>query len=120
MAQPSPIQHVVVIVKEKHSFDNYFCRLPGANGDATLAHASDPPKTDHPHDHATWLRRAKVAVREQYFETDIPAYYAYARQYTLCDNYFTDVAGPPPAHHLMLIAGGSPGLGHPTRYRLPG
>jgi phospholipase C len=30
MAQPSPIQHVVIIVKENHAFDNYFGRFPGA------------------------------------------------------------------------------------------
>src|ERR1700694_2676005 len=118
MAQLSPIQHVVIIVKENHSFDNYFGRFPGANGDATLAHASDPPTTDHPHDHATWLRRARVAAREQYFETDIPAYYAYARQYVLCENYFTDVAGPSTPNHLMLVAAASPIINNP-HYRDP-
>ena len=29
---PNPIQHVVIIVKENHTFDNYFGRFPGANG----------------------------------------------------------------------------------------
>ena len=27
-----PIEHVVLIIKENHSFDNYFGTLPGANG----------------------------------------------------------------------------------------
>jgi phospholipase C len=113
MAQPSPIKHVVIIVKENHAFDNYFGRFPGANGDAKLPHAPDPPATDHPHDHATWLRRAKVAVRQQYFETDIPAYWAYSRQFVLCDNYFTDVAGPSAPNHLMLVAAASPIINNP-------
>ena len=39
----SPIQHVVIIVKENHAFDNYFGRFPGADGDPNLALASDPP-----------------------------------------------------------------------------
>src|SRR3989442_9794303 len=37
--------------------------------------------SDPPHDHAAWLRRAQGAVRQQYHESDIPAYFAYARQY---------------------------------------
>ncbi len=28
----SPIQHVVFIIQENHSFDNYFATFPGANG----------------------------------------------------------------------------------------
>jgi phospholipase C len=118
MVQPGPIRHVVIIVKENHTFYNYFGRFPGANGDASLVHASDPPKSDHPHDHATWLRRARVAAREQYFKSDIPAYWAYARQYVLCDNYFSDVAGPSTPNHLMLIAAASPVINNPN-YRDP-
>src|ERR1700716_1398154 len=53
-----PIQHVVIIVKENHAFDNYFGRFPGADGDPNLASATDPPASDHPHDHASWVRRA--------------------------------------------------------------
>ena len=83
MAAKTPVEHVIIIFKENHSFDNYFGRFPGANGDASLAHASDPPAVSPAHDHKTWLARAKKAVRQQYAETDIPAYFAYARQYTL-------------------------------------
>ena len=75
----NPIEHVVIIVKENHTFDNYFGTFPGANGDATLPHATDPPAHGDPqHDHGAWLRRAQSAVREQYVESDIPAYFAYA------------------------------------------
>ncbi len=108
MAKPSLIQHVVIIVKENHSFDNYFGHFPHANGDATLAHASDPPTVSPAHDHATWLKRATAGVRQQYWEADIPSYFAYARQYRLCDNYFTDVGGPSTPNHLMLVAAASP------------
>ena len=31
-AQPSKIQHVIFIIQENHSFDNYFGTFPGANG----------------------------------------------------------------------------------------
>ncbi len=77
-----PIQRVVIIVKENHTFDNYFGRFPGADGDPSLPLASDPPSSDHPHDHSSWLKRARIATREQYAETNIPHYWAYARQYT--------------------------------------
>ena len=32
MKPQNPIEHVVIIVKENHSFDNYFGTFPGANG----------------------------------------------------------------------------------------
>ena len=107
MKPHNPIEHVVIIVKENHAFDNYFGTFPGANGIALPA-APDPPPHDQPHNHAAWLNRAKDAVHLQYKETDIPAYFAYARQFTLCDNYFTEVASQSEPNHLMLIAAASP------------
>lgn len=111
-APPSPIQHVVLIVKENHCFDNYFGTFPGADG-ATLAHSPNPPLQDPDHRHEAWLTRKATAVRAQFLEADIPAYFSYARQFTLCDSYFTDVAGPSTPNHLMLIAGDSPVIDNP-------
>jgi len=54
-----------------------------------------------------------TAVRQQFVEPDIPAYFAYAKQFTLCDRYFTDVAGPSTPNHLMLIAADSPFIDNP-------
>ena len=113
-----PIQHVVIIVKENHAFDNYFGRFPGADGDPNLALASDPPSSDHPHTHAAWLNRANIAAREQYAQANIPNYWRYAQQYTLCDKYFTEVGGPSTPNHLMLIAADSPIINNP-HYRDP-
>ena len=107
MKPKNPIEHVVIIVKENHTFDNYFGTFPGANG-VTLPAASDPPPHDQPHSHAAWLNRDKGAVKLQYDQTNIPAYFAYARQFTLCDNYFTEVASQSEPNHLMLIAAASP------------
>jgi phospholipase C len=116
-----PIRHVVIIVKENHTFDNYFGSFPGADGDATLAHSPNPPPVDPRHDHASWLVRATGAARQQFLETDIPNYWAYARQFTLCDRYFTDVAGPSTPNHLMLITADSPVIDNPhANYRTPG
>jgi phospholipase C len=117
MSPSNPIRHVVIIVKENHTFDNYFGTFAGANGVSTLAHAPDPPPSDPPHDHAAWLTRAQNAVRQQYHEADIPTYFSYARQFTLCDNYFTDVASQSEPNHLMLIAAASPVIDNSTAHR---
>jgi phospholipase C len=109
----SAIQHVVIFFKENHCFDNYFGTFPNANG-ATLPHSPNPPKTDPDHRHAAWLKRKTTAVKLQFLEQDIPAYFAYARQFTLCDNYYTDVAGPSTPNHLMLVAGDSPIINNPS------
>src|SRR2546428_10514820 len=112
---PHPVRHVVIIVKENHSFDNYFGKFPGADGDAALPPPPSRPSLDRQHTHEAWLQRATKAVRTQYSESEIPAYFAYARQFTLCDRYFTEVAGPSTPNHLMLIAAASPLINNPHR-----
>ena len=81
-----PIEHVVFIVKQNHTFDNYFGSFPGVNGQA-LPPASDPIP-DPLHDHAAWLRAKSQGGGEKlgYGKTDIPAYRAFAQQYCVCDN----------------------------------
>jgi phospholipase C len=117
MKPNNPIDHVVIIVKENHSFDNYFGTFPGANGVALPA-AQDPPAGGDPrHDHAGWLERAAHAVKEQYSEKDIPAYFSLARQFMLCDNYFTEVASQSEPNHLMLIAADSPIIDNANKNR---
>src|SRR2546428_6621321 len=103
-----PLAHVVIIVKENHGSDTYFGRFSGVEAAPSLASAATPPAVDPSHTHAAWLKRATGAVAQQYGESDIPAYWEYARRYTLCDHYFTDVAGPSTPNHLMLITGDSP------------
>ena len=116
----NPIEHVVIIVKENHTFDNYFGTFPGVNG-AALPHAQDPPVGgDPPHDHTAWLETQsgkRSAVKGQYLEADIPAYFAYARQFTLCDNYFTEIASQSEPNHLMLIAADSPIIDNSSAHR---
>ncbi len=120
MSPHNPIDHVVIIIKENHTFDNYFGTFPGANG-VTLPPAADPPPKDQPHDHAAWLNRAKGAVPLQYKQANIPAYFAYAGHFTLCDNYFSEVASQSEPNHLMLIAAASPVIDDtsPTRSYQP-
>ena len=117
MQPHNPIEHVVIIVKENHTFDNYFGSFPGVNG-VKLPPAQDPPAGGDPrHDHGAWLERAIHAVKLQYGEKDIPAYFSYARQFTLCDNHFTEVASQSEPNHLMLIAAASPIIDNANKNR---
>jgi phospholipase C len=113
------IERVVIIVKENHTFDNYFGTLPGANG-AHLDHADNPPPSDPDHRHQAWMARdADTAHRVQYTETDIAGYFDLARRFTLCDNYFSEVAGPSTPNHLMLICADSPVINNPHHHYRP-
>jgi phospholipase C len=114
MRVTSPIKHVVIIVKENHGYDNYFGPFPGGSG-VTLPHSPNPPPKDPNHRHAAWLSRDTTAARVQFQQKDIPRYWDYARQFTLCDNYYTDVAGPSTPNHLMLIMADSPLIDNPAR-----
>jgi phospholipase C len=107
------IDLAVIIFKENHTFDNYFGTFPGANG-ISLPRSPNPPPKDPDHRHSAWLTRQTTSVRQQFVEADIPAYFSYARKFTLCDQYFTDVAGPSTPNHLMVLAADSPFIDNPT------
>ncbi len=108
------LHRVVIIFKENHTFDNYFGTFQGTNG-ITMPRSPNPPLRDPDHRHSAWLTRQTTAVRQQFVEADIPAYFSYARKFALCDQYFTDVAGPSTPNHLMLLAADSPFIDNPTR-----
>lgn len=113
------IEHVVILVKENHTFDNYFGTFQGANGEL-LATAENPPPVDPDHKHQTWMKRAAdLRFHVQYGEEDIPTYFKLASQYTLCDNYFSEVAGPSTPNHLMLICADAPIINNPRNHYHP-
>jgi phospholipase C len=128
---PLPIKHVVVVVKENHTFDNYFGTFPGAEGTtkclttkgavaASRAPNVTPRDLDHGHGAALtdWNRgelNGWLAVPgasddgdnlfcAQYLEEDLPGYWAYARAYGLADHFFANVLGPSFPGHAFLIA----------------
>jgi phospholipase C len=108
------VDHVVIIVKENHTYDNYFGKFPNSAGDGQLGKAHNPPTADPNHRHEAWMTRAsEQRYRVQYSEADIPDYFALARQYTLCDHFFSEVAGPSTPSHLMLITADSPVINNP-------
>jgi phospholipase C len=137
-----PIKHVIVIVKENHTFDNYFGTFPGAEGTTTYqrsdgttdscGHAPDNTLRDMDHSHAAalqdwnhgqmngWDSSPKSSVLgdqlawKQYHESDIPNYWAYARTFTLGDHFFSQMLGPSfPGHLAVLAAQAGGALGNP-------
>jgi phospholipase C len=125
----TPIKHVVVIVKENHTFDNFFGTFPGAEG-TTVCHSKDqgdfpcPHAVDRPHDlchsHKCALADYNGGALDgfddskgdyddnqayaQYHEADLPNYWAYARHFGLGDHFFANELGPSFPGHLFLLA----------------
>jgi len=118
----------VIIVRENHSFDNYFGTFPGANGlqkappsvhpfhvqgriidlchDWSCAHAAyDTGKMDN-------FQSAESSTQTFgcYDQRDIPYYWALAKNYTLFDNYFTSVMSLSLPNYVYLLAAQSGGL----------
>lgn len=89
------IDHVVMIVKENHTYDNYF-------GDATAAGS---------------YRRCTSFTEQQsctYAASDLPAYHRYAAAFGSADRYFVDVRGPSWPNHMMMVAAQTPLWSNPT------
>jgi phospholipase C len=107
----TPIHHVVVIMEENHTFDNYFGDFPGVNG-ITEPRAPNP----EPHDLDHTGERAQFAIdggkmdgfdplgKVQYKRQDIPIYWAYAKHFGLSDNFFTSAASSSTPNHISMIA----------------
>ncbi len=128
----TPIEHVVVVVKENHTFDNYFGSFPGAEGTTqcqtssgpiAVPHAPNSTSRDLCHEHACalsdwdggkmdgWLSVSGASTNgdnlfcAQYQEADIPNYWAYAKAFALGDHFFANVLGPSfPGHTFVLAA----------------
>ena len=131
------IQHIIFIVKENRSFDNYFGLYPGANGATRgttstgqvlpLRHTPDEVvDIDHEWNAAlTAVDNGKMDrfdliplgdVNGQYlaysqlYPSDIPNYYKYAQNFVLADNMFSSVHGDSFENHLYIIAAQAGGM----------
>ncbi len=138
-ALPTPIKYVVVIVKENHSFDNYFTGFPGAEsaplkvkihdgttitrpkapngmlaGDVSHSHASAVKAYDNGKMDGFDLIVPSDPLRPYvYFtEAQIPNYWAYARNFALFDHFFSTLGGPSSPGHFAIITGQTPHYGN--------
>jgi phospholipase C len=132
------IQHIVFIVKENRSFDNYFGTFPGAEGATTatistgdeiaLGHTPDILPRDLGHEwEDTHLAiddgqmdrfdlvtggnvNGDMLSMTQYLDSDIPNYWNYAEHFSLADHMFASIAGPSFPNHLYTVAATSGGV----------
>ncbi|MGZ4131683.1 MAG: phospholipase C [Actinomycetota bacterium] len=129
----TPIKHVVFLMQENRSFDHMFGRFPGVNGVTTgsdygvqrpLTEASSQKIPDLPHcwqcavtsyDHGKMdgFNQSDAANQNAYTQMwpkDEPNYWAWAKKYSLADNFFSSERGPSYANHFFMIAGQSAGV----------
>jgi phospholipase C len=113
----TPIEHVVIIMQENHSFDNMFGQFPGANG-ITLPRASNPLRSDYDHSGPASLAAMDGGKMDefpeqssvQFTQADIPTYWAYAQQFGLGDNFFSSIASSSLPNHMAMVAAQSGGV----------
>src|ERR1700681_3082253 len=126
------IEHIVFIIKENRSFDTYFGTFPGADGAMTgrtskgevvpLTRTPDHMPFDLGHSwedaikaiDASKMDRFDLVVNgnvdgemlpyTQMRESDIPNYFAYARNFVLADHMFSSLRGPSLPNHLFTVA----------------
>jgi phospholipase C len=133
------INHVIWIIQENHSFDNYFGTFPGADGFppntclpklsgdtecvASFHMPKDAPPCDLPHtwqvahaaydnskmDGFVWAEGSAYTMG-YYDDRDIPNYWAYAHHFTLCDKFFSSLNGGSLPNHMYTVAAQSGGL----------
>ncbi|HEX3044723.1 MAG TPA: alkaline phosphatase family protein [Bacillota bacterium] len=138
IAEPAmQIEHILFLIQENHSFDNYFGTFPGADGlspgiklplylggPGVVApfHFSFDLSHDLNHSwetaHAAYnggkmdgfiYAERSLDTMGYYDESDLPNYWAYARRFTLCDHFFSSLMGPSLPNHLYTIAAQSGG-----------
>ncbi|MFZ0285878.1 MAG: alkaline phosphatase family protein [Terriglobales bacterium] len=145
----SLIKHFVFLIKENHSFDNYFGQFPGAAG-ATKGKLSDgkvvtlgpmPDTTSHDIGHTTantltGMDNGKMdgfdlidlgndngdlLAYRQFGEAGIPNYWYYAQHFTLADEMFSSYHGPSYPNHFYTVGATSNGiLDLPVDWLAPG
>ncbi|HTP58805.1 MAG TPA: alkaline phosphatase family protein, partial [Spirochaetia bacterium] len=120
-----PVQHILFLLQENHSFDNYFGSFPGADGipadvkvegvapfhlksfrTANLSHGEGAVTTAvHGGAMDRFVSAEKSADTMGYYqEADIPNYWAYARRFALADHFFSSSNGPSLPNHLFALA----------------
>ena len=131
------VQHIVFILKENRSFDNYFGTYPGADGatsavistgeEIQLGHSPDPMPRDLGHewedthlamddgkmdrfDLVSGNLSGDLLSMTQFVDSDIPNYWSYAEHFVLADHMFASEAGPSFPNHLYSVAGQSAGV----------
>jgi phospholipase C len=133
------VKHIIWIIQENRTFDNYFGTFPGADGIppgtclpempgsahcvAPFHMPKDMPGCDLSHrwvvahaaydngkmDGFIWAEGSQYTVG-YYDDRDIPNYWDYVRHFTLCDRFFSSLNGASGPNHLFTVAAQSGGV----------
>src|SRR5690349_16973439 len=131
------IQHIVFIVKENRTFDNYFGTFPGADGATSgtistgdvipLGPTGDRTPRDISHSFQSAITAIDGGAMDQFdlipggnvdgdylaytqlTQSDIPNYFTLAGYFTLSDEMFSSLTGPSFPNHLYTVAAQSGG-----------
>lgn len=136
----SAIQHIVFIIKENRSFDNYFGTYPGASGATSgpistgqvlpLSHGADRPARDLAHgwdDFITSVDNGRMddfdvpaekpcsvngdyLCYSQLYQQDLPNYWGYAQNFVLGDETFAAIHAESYPQHIYAVAASSGGM----------
>ncbi len=132
------IEHIIYLIQENHTYDNYFGTYAGAEGfppnllvpespglTPSIApfHFTAPLLHDMSHDWDICLAAVNGGRMDGFIQaegshdtmgyydgSDLPNYWSYARQFTLVDHYFSSLLGPSLPNHLFTVAGQAGGL----------
>ncbi len=139
---PNDIKHIVVILKENRTFENYFTGFPGADTvttavDSTGKTIARGPGSDvnttcllvHTYSHAVEAydkgKMDRFDIGQYtctggddrafwaYTEAQLPNYWQYARNFAISDHFFSTVNTDSTPGHLAIIAGWSPAYENP-------
>ena len=142
---PTKIKYVLVLVKENHTFDNYFTGFPGATSskyalewdghkDVKILRPfapNDTLPTAPGHTHGKAVKAYRHGHMDgfsvnpghtpymRYRESQIPSYWQYARNFVLADHFFSESLAPSSPGHEVFWFGRSTTIDNPTCH-LPG
>ncbi len=135
----SKLDHIIIVLQENHTFDNYFGTYTKANGTLGKSicipeakgskacvspyHDSSLTPVDMNHNWASAhedyddgkmdgfvYSEGSRETMGYYDRSDLKHYWNAADRYSLCDNYFTSVMSESAPNHLYLVAGTSGGI----------
>ncbi len=132
------VEHILFVIQENHTYDNYFGTYPRGEGfpqGHTVPLGPGHPQATAPfhfsfpltHDIGHRYEQCRAAMNEgkmdgfvsaegtvdtlgYYDRADLPNYWAYADRFTLCDRFFSSLAGPSLPNHLYTVAAQSGGV----------
>jgi phospholipase C len=118
-ASPAPsdkIKSVIFFIQENHTFDSIFAGFPGADGMDAGKACPDRLPADPPHQHGDAFHaggNTTSAAGCSYTDQTAATYWQIARQFSLCDRFFSDVRGPSHPNYFMMTSAQTPVVNTP-------